>query len=139
MARDEAMRPESKVTDEMRAKMPPKQVEYLASDAFVKSCMKSFDKIDTDKSNALEPRELLPVCAVLVSRIDPSLPPMSEEQCRDVIVTNFDQNLDGKLDRDEWVRVVEYVSACHAIEVRAKTTEKQRVSVLELAREARGE
>ena len=121
-----AKNPKSRVTDDMWAQLPPKLVEYLASEAFENSCMKSFDKIDTDKSNALEPRELLPVCAVLVSRIDPSLPPMSEEQCRDVIVTNFDQNLDGKLDRDEWVRVVEYVSACHAIEVRAKRRPRSR-------------
>ena len=71
------------MTDEMRAQLPPKLVEYLASDAFVESCMKSFDKVDADKSNTLEPRELMPVCVELVSSMDPDMPAMSEDQCLD--------------------------------------------------------
>ena len=117
--RIEAKHPKSRVTDDMWAQLPQKLVEYLASEAFENSCMKSFDKIDTDKSNALEPRELMSVCVELVSSVDPDMPPMSEEQCLDFILTVFDQDENGKLDRAEWLCVVEYVSACHAIEVLA--------------------
>ena len=66
--------PKSRVTDEMRAQLPPKLVAHLASDAFSQACMKVFDAKDTDKSNAIEPNELWKDALELASSVDPDAP-----------------------------------------------------------------
>ena len=91
--------------------------------------MASFDSVDKDGSNALEPREVMPICVELLGNLDPSMPPLTQEQCMIFLFKIFDQNSDGKIDRGEWVYVIEYVCACHAIEAvtpKSKVTAEMR-------------
>ena len=60
----------------MRADLPSKLVDHLASEAFVQACMEVFDAKDTDKSNALEPNELWKDALDLARTIDPDTPPL---------------------------------------------------------------
>ena len=53
----------------MRASIPPEIAEQLTSNAFIDSCMASFDQIDVDKSNSLEPSELAPVVVEIVGSL----------------------------------------------------------------------
>ena len=70
---------------------------------------------------------MAPVCIDLVAAAYPEgeMPPITQEQALAFIYQIFDQDGDSTIDRAEWVYVVEYISVCHAIEVRMSRAEKK--------------
>jgi hypothetical protein len=57
--------------------------------------MASFDSVDKDGSNALEPREVMPICVELVGSLDSTMPPLTQDQCMIFLFKLFDQVGDG--------------------------------------------
>ena len=86
----------SRLTEQMRSEVPPKLLEHMASQAFADKCHVSFDKIDTDNSNALEPNELWNECVDLVAFAEPDAPPLTKEECLDIILSTFDVNVSSR-------------------------------------------
>ena len=85
----------SKVTPEMRAKLPPELVDLMTSPEFAERCIANFESLDTDGSGKLEADELnegadgasrddlAPAIVSLLGGLDGTLtgPPISIEQC----------------------------------------------------------
>ena len=85
----------SKVTPEMRAKLPADLVDLMTSPEFAERCIANFESLDTDGSGKLEADELnegsdgasrddlAPAIVSLLGGLDGTLtgPPISIEQC----------------------------------------------------------
>ena len=94
----------TKVTPEMRAKLPAELVDLLTSPEFAERCIANFESLDTDGSGKLEADELnegsdgasrddlAPAIVSLLGGLDGTLtgPPISIEQCLG-FATLFDQ------------------------------------------------
>ena len=97
----------------MRASIPPEIAEQLASNAFIDSCMASFDQIDVDKSNSLEPSELAPVVVDIVGSLLTTVnagAPMSVEECLTFVMMCFDQNVRSKTQANSFlVHAIEWL------------------------------
>ena len=92
----------SKVTEEMRAQVPPELLAQLASSAFIDSCMQSFDALDVNKDGKLSLDELTRAAKQHSASGGKAWPKKHIEKT----LAQYDTNGDGFLDKAEWTAVL---------------------------------
>ena len=104
------------ITDHMREQLPEELLDLLSSADFKDNCMASFDALNFFGDGKLDSTELQPIIVDLLADVE-SGPPLTQEQSMAFVKLVFDdQNEDGKIERDEWFRILELVIVMNVIE-----------------------
>lgn len=104
----------------MRAELPKEIADELKSPKFEKLCMESFDALDVDGDGSLDKEELAPVLLDMIGGLvggnGNDLLKLTTQDCLDFVDMVFDQDGDGRIDRQEFFFLVEYAAATSALQ-----------------------